>query len=134
MSLAAGTTIGNYRVIAKIGTGGMGAVYLAEHPLIGKKVALKVIHKELASNQEVVKRFFQEAQAVNKIGNEHIVEIHDFDCDCAACAPYVPSDPDRLTAVDMGKLATLGAVVGSAIMFAIDPVGAPAALRSAIGL
>ena len=63
-----------------------------------------------------------------------IVEIHDFECDCAACAPYVPGDPDRLTAVDMGKLATLGAVVGSAIMFAIDPVGAPAALRSAIGL
>ena len=56
----------------------MGAVYLAEHPLIGKKVALKVIHKELAGNHEVVKRFFQEAQAVNKIGNEHIVEIHDF--------------------------------------------------------
>ncbi len=63
-----------------------------------------------------------------------IVEIHDFDCDCAACAPYVLSDPDRLTAVDMGKLATLGAVVGSAIMFAIDPIGAPAALGLAIGL
>src|SRR5438046_9618841 len=56
----------------------MGAVYLAEHPLIGKKVALKVIHRELASNREVVQRFFQEAKAVNKIGNEHIVEIHDF--------------------------------------------------------
>src|SRR4051812_27237698 len=56
----------------------MGAVYLAEHPLIGKKVALKVIHRELASNREVVQRFFQEARAVNKIGNEHIVEIHDF--------------------------------------------------------
>src|SRR3954462_4645943 len=56
----------------------MGAVYLAEHPQIGKKVALKVIHRELASNREVVQRFFQEAHAVNKIGNEHIVEIHDF--------------------------------------------------------
>jgi serine/threonine-protein kinase len=56
----------------------MGAVYLAEHPQIGKKVALKVIHRELASNREVVQRFFQEAKAVNKIGNEHIVEIHDF--------------------------------------------------------
>ncbi|MEO6772005.1 MAG: serine/threonine-protein kinase [Kofleriaceae bacterium] len=62
----------------KIGTGGMGAVYLAEHPQIGKKVALKVIHRELASNREVVQRFFQEAKAVNRIGNEHIVEIHDF--------------------------------------------------------
>jgi len=56
----------------------MGAVYLAEHPLIGKKVALKVIHRELANNKEVVQRFFQEAKAVTKIGNEHIVEIHDF--------------------------------------------------------
>ncbi|HLL25042.1 MAG TPA: serine/threonine-protein kinase, partial [Kofleriaceae bacterium] len=56
----------------------MGAVYLAEHPLIGKKVALKVIHRELAGNREVVQRFFQEAKAVNKIGNDHIVEIHDF--------------------------------------------------------
>ena len=43
-----------------------------------------------------------------------IVEIHEFECDCPACAPYVPSDPDRLTAVHMGKLACLGAVVASA--------------------
>jgi tRNA A-37 threonylcarbamoyl transferase component Bud32 len=75
---AAGQSIGSYRILQKIGTGGMGAVYLCEHPLIGKKVALKVIHRELASNKEVVQRFFQEAKAVTKIGNEHIVEIHDF--------------------------------------------------------
>src|SRR6187402_1348424 len=56
----------------------MGAVYLCEHPLIGKRVALKVIHRELAGNREVVLRFFQEARAVNTIGNEHIVEVHDF--------------------------------------------------------
>jgi len=56
----------------------MGAVFLAEHPLIGKRVALKVIHRELAGNRDVVSRFFQEARAVNQIGNEHIVEIHDF--------------------------------------------------------
>ena len=62
------------------------------------------------------------------------VEIHEHDCDCAACVPYAPSDPDRLTAVDMGKLATLGAVVGSAVMFAIDPAGAAAALLATIGL
>jgi serine/threonine-protein kinase len=76
--IAAGQTIGNYRILNKIGTGGMGAVYLAEHPLIGKRVALKVIHRELAGNHDVVSRFMQEARAVNKIGSEHIVEIHDF--------------------------------------------------------
>ena len=56
----------------------MGAVYLAEHPTIGKKVAVKVIHKDLAMSRDVVDRFFQEARAVTKIGHEHIVEIHDF--------------------------------------------------------
>jgi eukaryotic-like serine/threonine-protein kinase len=78
VGITEGQTIGNYRILQKIGTGGMGAVYLAEHPLIGKKVALKVIHRELAGNREVVGRFFNEARAVNKIGNEHIVEVHDF--------------------------------------------------------
>lgn len=75
---AAGQVVGNYQILSKLGTGGMGAVYLAEHPLIGKKVALKVIHRELSGNREVVQRFFQEARAVNTIGHEHIVEIHDF--------------------------------------------------------
>jgi eukaryotic-like serine/threonine-protein kinase len=56
----------------------MGIVYLAEHPLIGKKIALKVIHRDLAQNREVIQRFFQEAKAVNKIGHEHIVSVHDF--------------------------------------------------------
>lgn len=60
-------------------------------------------------------------------------DIHEFECKCDVCTPYVPGDPDRLTAVDMGKLATLGTVVGSAIMFAINPAGAAAALVSAIG-
>ncbi|HXU81753.1 MAG TPA: serine/threonine-protein kinase, partial [Polyangia bacterium] len=58
--------------------GGMGVVYLAEHPVIGRKVALKAIHPELSRNPEVVSRFITEAKSVNQIGNEHIVEIYDF--------------------------------------------------------
>jgi eukaryotic-like serine/threonine-protein kinase len=73
-----GATIGNYKVVAKLGEGGMGAVYLAEHPLIGKKVALKVLHEEYAANQEVVSRFFNEAKAVNDIGHPNIVDIIDY--------------------------------------------------------
>ena len=69
---------GNYRIVRKIGVGGMGAVYLAEHPGIGKQVALKVIHRELSANKEVISRFFTEARAANQIGNDHIVDIHDF--------------------------------------------------------
>jgi eukaryotic-like serine/threonine-protein kinase len=73
-----GATIGNYRVVAKLGEGGMGAVYLAEHPLIGKKVALKVLHEEYAANQDVITRFFNEAKAVNDIGHPNIVDIIDY--------------------------------------------------------
>jgi serine/threonine-protein kinase len=56
----------------------MGIVYLAEHPVIGRKVAMKAIHPELSRNPEVVSRFVTEAKSVNQIGNEHIVDIHDF--------------------------------------------------------
>jgi tRNA A-37 threonylcarbamoyl transferase component Bud32 len=56
----------------------MGIVYLAEHPVIGRKVALKAIHPELSRNPEVVSRFMTEAKSVNQIGNEHIVDVHDF--------------------------------------------------------
>src|SRR5262245_10029488 len=73
-----GHTIGNYKITAKLGEGGMGVVYLAEHPVIGKKVAMKAIHPELSRNSDVVSRFVTEAKAVNQIGHEHIVDIADF--------------------------------------------------------
>ncbi len=73
-----GSTIGNYQVIEKIGEGGMGSVYLAEHPLIGKKVACKVLHGEYLSNEDVVHRFFTEAKAVTEIHHPNIVEVLDY--------------------------------------------------------
>jgi serine/threonine-protein kinase len=76
--LLIGQTIGNYLVTQKLGEGGMGSVYLAEHPSIGKKVALKVLHSEFSTNQEVTARFFNEAKAVNDIGHPNIVDIVDF--------------------------------------------------------
>jgi serine/threonine-protein kinase len=73
-----GQRIGNYLVRQKIGEGGMGAVYMAEHHSIGKKVALKILHPEFSSNEEVVTRFFNEAKAVNDIGHPNIVDVIDF--------------------------------------------------------
>ena len=73
-----GKNIGNYRVIAQIGQGGMGAVLLGEHPLIGKRVAIKVLHEELSMKEDIVSRFFTEAKAVNDIGHPNIVDIVDF--------------------------------------------------------
>jgi len=73
-----GVAVGNYIVKSKLGEGGMGIVWLAEHPLIGKRVAIKVIHPSYARNPEAVSRFFTEAQAVNRVGHPNIVDITDF--------------------------------------------------------
>ncbi len=73
-----GQTVGNYLVTQKLGEGGMGSVYLAEHPTIGKKVALKVLHAEFSNNPEVAERFFTEAKSVNAIGHPNIVDIVDY--------------------------------------------------------
>mgnify|MGYP001605623862 FL=1 len=73
-----GRQFGNYVVTQKLGEGGMGSVYLAEHPTIGKKVALKVLHAEFASNQDVATRFFNEAKAVNDIQHPNIVDVVDY--------------------------------------------------------
>src|SRR5262249_22266895 len=62
-----GMQIGNYHITRLLGEGGMGAVYLGEHPLIGKKVAVKVLHQGMAMDHEVAARFFTEARAVNDI-------------------------------------------------------------------
>src|SRR5437660_10757280 len=73
-----GKSIGNYQIKAKLGEGGMGEVYLGEHPLIGKRVAIKVLLEQMATKEEVVTRFFHEAKAVNDIGHANIVDIIDF--------------------------------------------------------
>jgi serine/threonine protein kinase len=73
-----GTTIGSYVVRHEIGNGGMGAVYLVEHTMLGRKAALKVLHPEMSANQEMVQRFFNEARAASAIKSPGIVEIYDF--------------------------------------------------------
>src|SRR6188508_3413813 len=76
--LLIGANVGNYEVKQKLGEGGMGAVYLAVHPNIGKRVALKVLHPEFSSNEDVIGRFFTEAKAVNDIQHPNIVDIIDY--------------------------------------------------------
>ncbi len=73
-----GTRVGNYEIKEKLGEGGMGAVYMGEHPLIGKRVAVKVLLDELVANETLVTRFFNEAKAANDIRHQNIVDIVDF--------------------------------------------------------
>ena len=73
-----GEIVGNYEVTKKIGAGGMGAVYLAKHTLIGRQAAIKVLLPELSHKQEIVNRFFNEAKSATAIKHPGIVEIYDF--------------------------------------------------------
>jgi putative nucleotidyltransferase with HDIG domain len=73
-----GTHIGNYRIVTELGAGAMGEVYFAEHSVMGRRAAIKVIREELSSNSEMVQRFINEARLVNRIGHPNIVEITDF--------------------------------------------------------
>src|SRR5262245_20776567 len=73
-----GETFGNYRVTELIGEGGMGVVYVAEHPGIGRRAAVKVLRAGLIDNAELTRRFFNEARAANSIRHPGIVEV--FDC------------------------------------------------------
>jgi tRNA A-37 threonylcarbamoyl transferase component Bud32 len=70
--------LGTYRIVKKLGEGGMGAVYLAEHALLGRRAAVKVLQPALSANQDIVQRFFNEARAATAIADPGIVQIFDF--------------------------------------------------------
>jgi serine/threonine protein kinase len=76
--LEAGTMLGDYRVEGQIGEGGMGVVYAAVHPLIGKRAAVKVLKAELCRAAFNVERFIDEARIVNQIGHPNIVDVFAF--------------------------------------------------------
>src|SRR5262245_26807962 len=73
-----GTQVGAYRLLEQIGAGGMGAVWLAEHAMLGRRAAVKVLHKDYSARSEIVSRFFNEARAATAISDPGIVQIFDF--------------------------------------------------------
>lgn len=77
-ALAPGTMVGEYRIEALVGEGGMGQVYGAVHPVIGKRAAIKVLLPEIGRNRQMVERFVMEARAVNQIGHPNIVDVFAF--------------------------------------------------------
>jgi serine/threonine protein kinase len=73
-----GTSVSGYVVKGRIGSGGMGIVYEGEQPVIGKRVAIKVLRPEIAENPEQVKRLVEEARAVNTVGHRGIIDVFGF--------------------------------------------------------
>ena len=73
-----GEVLGNYRITAQVGSGGMGIVYAAEHLLLGKRAAIKVLKPDRCESPEIVERFFNEARAASMVKDPGIPEIFDY--------------------------------------------------------
>ncbi len=70
--------IGSYRVVRVLGEGGMGRVYLGQHTMIGKQVAIKVLLPQYSSQPDVVNRFFNEARSSSLLKHPGVVDVYDF--------------------------------------------------------
>ncbi len=77
MALSAGTRLGPYEVAELLGAGGMGEVYRARDPRLGRDVAIKVLPDDIAADPNRLRRFEQEAKAVAALNHPHILTVHD---------------------------------------------------------
>ena len=89
MSLAAGTRLGPYEILASIGVGGMGEVYRARDTRLKRDVALKVLPESLATDPDRLRRFQLEAQAAGGLNHPNILVVYDIGRDQA---PYLVSE------------------------------------------
>ena len=78
MTATPGQPLRGYRLVERIGEGSNGVVYRAVQPTVGREVALKVIHRELANDADFVRHFEFDAQAVSRLEHPHVVPLHDY--------------------------------------------------------
>ena len=90
MTLAAGTRLGPYEILAPIGAGGMGEVYRAKDPRLGREVAIKVLPASYSQDPDRLKRFEQEARAAGVLNHPNITAVHDIGT--ADGAPYIVTE------------------------------------------
>ena len=121
--------IGQYRILKKIGAGGMGLVFLGEHTLLGRRAAIKTLLPTVAVNHEIVERFFNEARATSSIADPGVIQIFDFGYHVDGTAYIVMEllEGEALSA----RIARLGRLsLGDALRFARQIAGSLAAAHA----
>src|SRR5438552_1947206 len=76
--LQVGQQVGNYKLVRKLGEGGVGVVFEAQHLVLSRRAAIKVLRPEFSRNPDMVGRFFREAESSNLVGHPGIVSIFEF--------------------------------------------------------
>ena len=90
MSLAPGTRLGAYEILSLLGAGGMGEVYRAKDPRLGRDVAIKVLPAAFSADPDRLRRFEQEARAAAALNHPNILAVHDIGTHDGA--PYIVSE------------------------------------------
>src|SRR5512132_1895395 len=76
--LAPGALVGDYEVERFLGAGAIGQVYAGKHPVIGKRVAIKVLRREMSAEPDAAIRFIREARAANQVAHANVIDIFAF--------------------------------------------------------
>ena len=114
-SLRAGTVLGSYRIVAPLGSGGMGEVFRAHDAKLDRAVALKILPFEVTHDAERLRRFVQEAKAASSLSHPNIVVVHDI----GQAVPVEEGSPPEPDAAPVHYIAMVSAAVESRVILAI---------------
>jgi serine/threonine-protein kinase len=119
-----GEYVGSYRIVSRLGKGGMGEVFVAEHVMLGNKAVVKMLLRELSDDQAVIDRFFNEAKAATQVKHPGIIQIFDFGLHASGSAFIVMELLDGETLarrIQRGRLAPINAaVIARQVASAVD--------------
>jgi serine/threonine protein kinase len=127
---ALGTRIGSFEIVRQLGSGGMGEVHEARHVTLGKRVAIKILHRHLLSDHVATERFLREGRAASAIRHPNILEV--FEIGTYQGSPYLVIE--LLEGEDLASLLQRGPLQASDAVDILVPTASAVAAAHAVGV